>query len=280
MKIKKINNIKIKPIKCDKLEQPIKGCELFPEIYGLYGNIFLVAKKRSGKSTVIYNILKKCAGKNTKIYIFCSTVNRDNAYEKIMDYLDNKNIFYESYTSIIDDKINNLDEILNELKNGADGKEEEEENEEEQKPKIKGIFEYEDDEIKKTEKKRIYKPKYVAPEAIFVFDDCGSSLLHRSIENLLKTNRHYKCKVILSSQYLNDLKPASRLNLDFVLIFKGMPLEKLQQIHKDIDVSIEFDKFVEMYEKATEQKFNFLYVDTRMEKYRINFNQEIEIENE
>lgn len=264
---KKINNIKIKPIQFIRLDLPIKGQDMFPDIHGLYGNIFLVAKKRSGKSTVIYNIIKKCVGRDTKVYIFCSTVNKDQTYKKIMDFLDHRNIYYEAFASINENGENNLQSIIDEMK-----QDDEVSDEEEKKPPPKKFIEFEETKEEKAEKKK-RKLKYIAPEYMFIFDDLGQLLRDKTIEQLLKTNRHFKCKVILSSQYLNDLNPASRLNLDFVLVFKGMPLVKLEQIHKDIDISTDFNKFKEMYDKATEHKFNFLYIDTRTENFRINFNE-------
>ena len=45
---KKINDIKINPLPIPKIDtDKIKGSELFPEIYS---NIFLIAKKKSGKT--------------------------------------------------------------------------------------------------------------------------------------------------------------------------------------------------------------------------------------
>lgn len=271
MKLNKINDIKIKPIKnINNIDLPVKGSNLFPEIYGLYGNIFLLAKKRSGKSTVIYNIIKNCVGKKSKVYIFCSTCGKDKTYESIMDYLENRDIYFESYNSIIEDDINNLSQIIEDLKN--DSNEEDNEPEPNQPKKPKGIFDVEEVQEKK---KREYKPKYIAPENIFIFDDLGATLQNPALEQLLKTNRHYKSKVIISSQYIHDLRPASILNLDFCLIFKGMPVEKLEKMHKLLDLSTEFDKFNEMYDLATEKPFNFLYIDIRGEKFRINFDVEI-----
>jgi hypothetical protein len=50
---------------------------------------------------------------------------------------------------------------------------------------------------------------------------------------LLKWNRHYKAKVIISSQWLHDLLPESRKQIDLFLIFKGFPAKKLAEIYKD-----------------------------------------------
>ena len=60
-------------------------------------------------------------------------------------------------------------------------------------------------------KKSIDEPKKpVAPECIFIFDDMSAELRKEDINCLLKKHRHYKCKIILSSQSTTDLNPSSR----------------------------------------------------------------------
>lgn len=263
MKIKTINNVVIKPIKSEKQLLPVKGSELFVEPYC---NVFLCAKKKSGKSTVIYRILQKCVGKKTKVYIFASTVHRDPAYAKIQDYLDAHNIDYEVFTSIKENGVNLVTDIMKELHEGT----EEAETPMNQVPvKQKLLIDYEE-----PPKERVVKPKYIAPENIFIFDDLGSTLRDKAIDSLLKVNRHTKSKVIISSQYLNDLSPQSRLQLDYVLLFKGLPTEKLEQVYKDTDISIDPQDFFDMYEVATENKYNFFYIDVRNDTFRINFSKE------
>lgn len=263
IRVKKINNVTVKPIKQMKNDLIVKGEELFSEPYC---NVFLCAKKKSGKSTVIYNILKKCIGKNTKVHIFASTAFSDVTYKRIAEYLDNHEIDYEIYTSIVEEGVNVIKQIIDELNLEAQNKEEEE-----QKPAEPVMIEMGEKE-RPVRKPR--KPKYLAPEHLFIFDDLGATLRDKAIDSLLKVNRHYKSKVIISSQYLNDLSPQARLQLDYVLLFKGLPMEKLGQIYKDIDLSIDFDEFLKYYEIATNEKFSFLYVDVRSERYRITFDRE------
>ena len=57
MKTTKVNNVKIKPIITDSHPvEKIGGFKLFPEIYC---NVAIVAKKKSGKTSVLYNCLEK-----------------------------------------------------------------------------------------------------------------------------------------------------------------------------------------------------------------------------
>jgi len=264
MKIKKINDVVIKPI-VDNVHysKPIKGGDLFREPYA---NIFLLAKKKSGKTTIIYKILKECVGRDTRVYIFSSTVMKDKTYQHISEMLEDKKITFELFTSIYtEDKFNIIKDILDESID--------EENEDEEAPKFKKVINFGD--VNEEESKK--KVKYIAPEIIFVFDDMGNMLKDPTIDTLLKTNRHYKSKCIISSQYLTDLTPQSRLQLDYVLVFKGLPLEKLETIYKDTDLSVDFDLFVKMYALATEEKYSFLYIDVRNEEFRIKFSHVIDL---
>lgn len=53
VQIQKINNHKVKPVPIDDLDpdndKPVKGADILPEIYS---NVFILAKKKSGKSTL------------------------------------------------------------------------------------------------------------------------------------------------------------------------------------------------------------------------------------
>lgn len=279
IQVKKINDVIVKPIKnTNNGNLPIKGQSYFDEVYC---NVFLCAKKKSGKTTVIYNILKACIGKNTKVHIFASTAFRDPAYKKIVEYLDKHEIQYEIYTSIIEDGQNIVKQIIDELNLEAEeelNKKEEEEEEEElndKKKKVKGHLVVFGDEKDNEKVRKPRTPKYLAPEHFFIFDDLGATLRDKSIDSILKVNRHYKSKLIISSQYLNDLSPQARQQLDYMLVFKGLPIDKLETIHKSIDLSIPFETFVEYYQIATAIKYNFLYIDIRNDKFRINFNTEL-----
>ena len=73
--LKQINNQYVKAIPLPEIDpRPVKGYDICQEFYA---NIFLCAKKKSGKTSALFKILKECATKKTIIIIFCSTVNKD-----------------------------------------------------------------------------------------------------------------------------------------------------------------------------------------------------------
>lgn len=266
MKLQKINNVQVRPIVDNEItDKKILGSKLFPEPFC---NIFICAKKKSGKTTVIYKILHDCCHKRTRVFLFASTVHKDATYKKIIAYLEKKDVEVQTFTGLYDDQKQNIvKDILRELGD-------EEMSCSDSEDEDMGLHVNFGDEVQT--KPRKYRPSKIYPEVIFIFDDLGNTLRDPAIDSLLKVNRHYKSKVIISSQYLNDLSPQARLQLDYVLLFRGLPMEKLLQIYKDTDLAVDFDDFVQMYGKATEARYQFLYVDVRQEKYRVNFNIEFQ----
>lgn len=88
--------------------EDVKGKELFPE---LYANIFMLAKKKSGKTVTVGTILKKCAGRaingeKTCIIIFASTIHKDAMWAAIIKMLQKRNYEVTVHTSINEDRIN------------------------------------------------------------------------------------------------------------------------------------------------------------------------------
>ena len=262
--LKQINDVTIKPLPMigGGDTRPVKGSELFPE---LYANIFLCAKKNSGKSSVIYNIIDKCSGRDTKILAFVSTIHKDNAWKQIAELCKKRKLHFEPHTSLKEDGVDILEKFLTEEA------EPQEEEEAEETPKPKNILMVDPDSDDEDEPKRKKKEKYIAPEWIIVLDDLSTELKAKSLISLLKKNRHLKAKVIVSSQYMQDLSPESRKQIDTWLVFGSQNREKLEIIYKDADISVPFDEYLKMYEIATEKEYSFLYIDTRRDKFRRNF---------
>lgn len=262
----KINDLVVKPVKQVELEmKDIRGSELFPEIYS---NIMLCAKKKSGKTSTLFYTLKKCAGPNTVIVIYASTVHKDENYKAIRKYFKKKDIAVEVHTHFLDsgkNGKNDLEDLIKEMQEEDEIDLSSEEEKPKEKPKIKLAFEEDEEEKEKKEKKK-------SPDFIFVFDDLSTELRNKTISAFLKSNRHYKSKIIISSQVWTDLEVQARQQLDYVLLFKGHPTVKLDMIHKNLDLSIPFEKFVELYNDATAEPYHFLYIDVRKQQYRQDFN--------
>lgn len=264
LKITKINKEIVKTIKKVQTDSKnIRGSSMFPEIYS---NIFLLARKKSGKTVLLFNILKKCIGRNTRVIIFSGTAYKDYNMVHIRKYLKKKKIEHEVHQSIMDGKVNILKNIIDELQiqSEIDAQSSDSENEQEQSY-INIGEEYEEEEVKER------KEKLLSPEIIFVFDDQGKNLRNQTLSTLITRNRHFLCKTIICSQYLHQLQPESIVNLDYILMFGQTPVEKLIRIHELLEVPVTYERFYNMYMQATAKKYNFLYVSSEGE-FRINFN--------
>jgi hypothetical protein len=175
-------------------------------------------------------------------------------------------------TTFLNGKENILTGIIEGLNNDLETQEQEKIKKDEDKldPKPKMDLFPKEKAVERKER----KPKRLSPEYVFIFDDLGNDLRHASITQLFKTSRHYRAKVIVSSQYVHDLSNSCIKNLDYTLIFKSFNREKLLVLFEALDLSIDFELFEQLYLDATAQPFNFLYVDSRDNKYRRNFNRE------
>lgn len=282
----KINDVQVKkvPLLTKEDDRPVKGSDLFEEIYS---NIFLCAKKKSGKTSTTYKMIKECCGRDTKIIAFVSTLYKDANWKTIRKYCEMKKIDFEGHTSINEDGVDMLDELVQRLQEEAQDEEEEKKLDSRVSALEKMIglgsrgpskcpVQVDGDESDDEERPK-KKEKFRAPEYIIILDDLSNELKSRSLVTLLKKNRHFKAKIIISSQYLNDLLPESRKQLDYFLIYRGQPKKKLDEIYRDADVSVDAEEFYDIYKFATEKEFSFLYIDTKTSQFRRNFNYGIEV---
>ena len=280
LKTKQLNDFKICKIKLPKLAQKqIRGGEILP----IYSNTFICAKKNSGKTTNIYNILKKCVDKDTILDLFVSTIEKDRSWIQIVKYFENKGCVVNANISTIgEDGEDLIRQIIDTPMEFSDDDATSSESEEDLKyiSIDSGRFDSQiltDDIDKepKEKKRKKRKPKKLAQKRVIVLDDIGNELKKPSIDQLLKINRHLKCKTILSSQYLNDLSPMARRQIDVWLLFGGLKKNKLEQVLRDCDTRLDYGEFEQVYKFATSGKYDFMYLDCASDSYRKNFNQGI-----
>lgn len=253
----------------------ILGYNHFPR---LYSNIALISKKASGKTSVIHEILKNCANSRTKVIFFCSTLNVDPTYAAIFKMLDSKKIEYEKFTSLKDDdgKTDLMAEIIDQLTADAEPESEDDDGATNGNLPFVMIKRPEPPAEAEEKKKNKRKPKKLSPELIFCLDDMGAELRSKSITQLLKKHRHFHTKVILSSQTLTDLDVGARNQLDYFLCFKSLNDAQLEKIYGNMNLAVDYERFKQLYDYATADKFNFLYVDIRQDQFRKNFNELLE----
>lgn len=269
----KINKVKVKPLVNNITEDicEVKGKQLFKNNLA---NIYIMARKRSGKSSLIGTILKKMTDKRCNVIIFSSTIKIDPCWIAIKKDLEKRGITTLTYTHFIDETKNNiLEQFLKDLEGGDTSEEDIDEGN-----RICGDgtflkFVPFEKEIKKEDKPR--KPKTSVPDYIICYDDLSSDLRHSIVSSCLKSNRHKKIMNIISSQYLNDLNRPALRNLDYMIMFKGQDDEKLELIHRSLDLGISLEDFEKLYHYAVDEPYSFLYIDIRNDEYRKNFNEKI-----
>ncbi len=291
--IKQINNECVKPVIAKRKDGlKIKGAELFNSD-NKNPNVFLCARKKSGKTSTIFKILKNCMLKETTLIIFCSTVDKDPTYKVIVNYFRDKGANVLTYTSLYENKVNKLEVLLKYLETEAKAEAEREQQEKEaklQKKQMKGMGQMnistlprrlminpepeEEEEEPETKRKRVYEKR----DFILVFDDLSTELKDKNVEALLKKNRHYNAMCLVSSQYAKDIQPASLKQIDFFIIFKGIDDDKLKHIFNNIQLKVNIDIVLSLYDKATEQPYSFLWIDIEDQKFRRNFNCEFQLE--
>ena len=271
MKKHKVNdyNVELLDVPVIPPEQ-VKGHELFPL---LYNNCAIIARKKSGKTNIIYNIIKKCCDKRTNIVFFVSTIHKCPVYAEILKYCAKKKINVMTFTDIREGRTHILQDLLERLQM-PEKTEEKEAHTEFVQTRGFGIVPVRQVSATEAPKSRLKTPKH-----FLIFDDVSQSLRDPSISRLLKIHRNIECRVLISTQNLNDFTPATMRQLDYCLLFRGLAhnVEKLEYIYSNLDLSVDLDRFIEMYRDATAQPFHFMYISNRDNTYRQNFDQEYEV---
>ena len=245
IRIKKVNDQVVKPVKfitgAGDDNRPIKGEDLFSEIYC---NTYICARKKSGKSSVLFKIVKECATKETTVIVFCSTVDKDRIHLAIKKYCKMTGIPYIGYTSTKEEDVDVLNTFIHKLQEEAKPKEDSPSDEEQEPVKNTHKFlMFGDSDDSSGEERPTKKPKYKAPKYLIIFDDLSNELKSPTLTRLLKMNRHWESKIFVSTQYVHDLPIQSIKQCDYALIFRGQPLDKLQKLYRDLDLSIDFELF-------------------------------------
>lgn len=298
LKLRRVSEHVIKPIKTSCLSKgDIQGSDVFDLPFG---NIYLCASTASGKTNAIFEIIKTVCNKKTNVLVFCSTIYNDPNWDHIQKYLEDRNMIHNFEDSIFDPetKENRLKSLLGELKEKAEKRLIKKNNDNtDDTPIINPIIlcDNNDDDNKEKHDEDIFnddldinmmskhkkrKNKF-AQKYLIILDDLSDELRKdKSLEILCKKSRHFNIRVILSSQYLNDISPGTMRQMYYGCLWGGHGTDKLKLIHKNMDLSfIKFDLFERIYLAITSKPYQFLFVDRKNKQLRKNFNLLIELDN-
>lgn len=262
------NDIRVHRVKIPKiLPQDIPGYDMFPT---MYWQTAIVTRKNSGKTNLVYNILNHCIDRNSKVIIIASTAYKDPIYVRLIDKLHKRNIPVLIHTDVEDiDEDGRRCNVLEDFMNNVLEADIEEDNEVPEITKAPMILT--NRALVQSHPKRPKKPK-IPPMYYLICDDQGTANRHASMQKLMKKNRHCTVRLLISTQFITDIAPSSIRQLDYLIIMKGQPDKRLQEIHSKAAMSIDYADFVKLYNDATEAPYSFLYCDLHSCVFRENFN--------
>lgn len=270
------------PEEKDKAEtKPVLGGEIIPDLYP--GTVALLAKTRSGKTTVISHITNHCIDERTAVYIFCKTVNLDPTWKTIVRDLRRRGVSVTTYTSLMTDKMGG-----NALSRLFDTFEAEIQTERKEKAP-KSLHELaavdknflalpnpiaDPDSVKPLAAKDESAYETSAPRRWVIVDDMGRQhLRHNIIEDCLKKTRHYKCRMLISTQHIIHIAPSALTQYSAVCMWRGFSPVYMAKLHDRLSMFnvIDFKSFWVLYSSVTKEKHAFLTYHLTDETFRNGF---------
>jgi len=278
----KISDVKINPVVVQEFNpKTVKGYKYFKNPYN---NIALIARTKSGKTTVIYRTLENTITPGTRVEIFCPSVKVDATYKKMIKMLKDKKCIVNAHDSFIYGKTSRLDNLVDDLT----GKNESSAPPDKQ-GEIKGLsmkdimfgnpanLEKPENPKKETKAKKEKKGK-LSPEVVVIIDDLSTLCTHASVTRLLCKSRHMKMRVFVSIHSVNQLSPSSLSQVANFLCFPNLSDDKIIELADKVGLAFKSDTrkekhLLKLYEDATSKKYNFLNIDTQRFEFRKNFSE-------
>ena len=211
----------------------------------------IIGPSASGKTyllnNLITNIYKNCF---ERVYIFSQSIYLDRTYDPIKETqkdIKNEDLYFETFDeAALQNIINNHSRIIAKLKD------------------------------EKT--KEMYNICIVIDDFI---DDRRISNNSKALNSLFIRGRHSFISTICLIQKYISVSPMIRLNVSALIIFKLKNMKDLNALLDETSALINKKKLLEIYEKAIEQKYNFLYInlmaDNINEMFFINFDKQFRI---
>lgn len=196
-----------------------------PQVEGFGGGalVLMISPVRTGKSTIISNLLL-----NEDFY---------NAQERFSDTFVISNTIANDITSrYVRQAFNTFDEYNDSIVDGI------------------------------VKKQKSYESKEDMPDIAVILDDClGSIKREASVNHLASRFRHYNIRLLLfsSQKFTGAVSPVIRANATNVIIGSPFPNQaELKRIAAEYgDLFGGEKRFLEIYKKATPNRFDFLHLD-------------------
>jgi len=229
--MEKLNDLQIKPLTHDTFKFKQSEHEYLPKlpIRGI-----ILAPSGSGKtvllSNIIVNLYKGCF---ERIYVFSPSIGVDDTLNPIIEY-------QKKHLETNDDKLYFTEYHEEDLINILDQQ--------------KSVIEYQ----KKTKQRKLHSILIIIDD---MADDSKFSRSSKTLHTLFIRGRHFGISVLVSSQKYNALSPIIRVNALSLIVFKLRNYQELDTVMTENSAVLDKKLLLEIYKKATEEKYNFLYID-------------------
>jgi len=103
---------------------------------------------------------------------------------------------------------------------------------------------------------------------LIVLDDC-LGFLNKSLAHLCSRYRHYKLSIIITSQSFRSVPVICRVNSSQYILFRTNNKKELAKLEEEF--SGNFPSFMDLYNRGTQEKYSFLYLDNEKIEAHRNF---------
>lgn len=211
----------------------------------LPARVLIVGPSASGKTyllnTLITDIYKNCF---ERVYIFSQSINLDQTYNPIKEMQKgiNEELYYETFDeAALQHIINKHSQIIAKLKEDKKNRE-------------------------------LFNICIIIDDFI---DDKRISNRSKALNSLFIRGRHSYISTICLIQKYISVSPMIRLNVSALMIFKLKNMKDLQALLDETSALVDKKTLLEIYNKAIERKYNFLYInlmaDNINEMFYLNF---------
>jgi len=282
VKVQTIKGRGVEPITKPKVHKSFPCDDILEDAHGA---ISVFAPSNSGKSVVVSNLVKWLTEKRPKkheVIIFSKTLNfeSEGTYRELIKELRKKGVKVEAFDNIerqiprptdfnpsrvIHESL--ITPLFERLKKEAieyqESKERKKPTEAQMAERGPRLTERGTEQCVQVHKKPSEAVKEEFRYKIIVFDDiAGATRGNEPLNEFIKMARHYKARVILSSQSLVDASKTFREQIKTLILFRGLDEDRLRTIYEAMHPAPSFDEWVETYHTLLEPRD-----DSKAEKY-------------
>lgn len=287
--MKDYKSLNVKEIPVDprsKHDPPPYGMGLMPVHEFTMG---LIAPKGSGKTNTIINLLKFYRGGFHNIYVFSPSVKTDEKWryaKKMKLRVENKKL-KAWVVKQNEERENTL--VVQSLPTGRvfDGLADTPFQEEIPEDCFFDVNDFGKFTKILEDKKKIIEALYdhdqfktLADRDLFIIDDAVGSPFFTGkrldfFKNVNTRHRHYSASFIMATQGYKEIPKTVRTNWTSLMVYKIGNMKEVEVIYEEFPIGLDHDTWVNVYEYATKDKYDFLFIDMygpENARVRKNFN--------